>query len=273
MTFDQNNPWIKRNITYIYGVPYVAFGFWFGNKMLGEREKVYKKLVANIGPPFYLITIDNISDFEFPKHPFNPAVTFTLKNKKGLSGVHLSDYFRTYISYHYGGAYHDIKLRMENQSISTCWEIFEDPNVWVVGMPNRRGGASDPEVIDYIINHETYNPNTTLTEKGKWNYRNLKDDRLIGNGGWIARPKTLLFQKVNDFVEIRLKKLFQMIRSNPVENFKRCCLNGEVFMYPVAWAALQGNIFHPYQVIYFSHINRNMPIFEKAQYRHSSENV
>ena len=102
--------------------------------MQGEREHVYRKLATNIGPPFYLITTDNISDFENPKHPFNPAIKYTLKYKKGLSGNHLADYFRQYISYHYGGAYHDIKLRLKTQSISKCWDIFDDPNIWVVGI-------------------------------------------------------------------------------------------------------------------------------------------
>ena len=77
--YSTHNPWTKRNISYINGVPYVAFGFWFGGRMHGERAKVYKQLRANIGPPFYLITIDNISEFEAPKHPFNPAVKYTLK--------------------------------------------------------------------------------------------------------------------------------------------------------------------------------------------------
>ena len=74
------DPWIKRNISYINGVPYVAYGFWFGDKMLGERERVYKQLKAYIGPPFYLITVTNISDFESREHPFNPAVKYTFKH-------------------------------------------------------------------------------------------------------------------------------------------------------------------------------------------------
>ena len=74
------NPWIERNISYINGVPYVAYGFWFGDKMLGERERVYKQLKANIGPPFYLITVTNVRDFESPEHPFNPAVKYTFKH-------------------------------------------------------------------------------------------------------------------------------------------------------------------------------------------------
>ena len=241
--------------------------------MKGEREKVYKQLVANIGPPFYLITIENISDFESPEHPFNPVVKYTLKYKKGLSGNHLADYFRTYLSYHYGGAYHDIKLRLSNQSISRYWEIFKDSNIWVIGMPNLQGGAGDPEIFEHILRHEGNGSDLMLTKDGKWDYRNMVDSKLICNGGWIARPKTTLFKKVNNFVEMRLDGRFKMVQTHPVHGFTRCCQKNEVPGYPIFWTAIQGTIFHPYQLVYFSHINRSMERYTTALYYHDTENA
>ena len=241
--------------------------------MQGERENVYRNLATNIGPPFYLITTDNISDFENPKHPFNPTVKYTLKHKKGLSGNHLADYFRQYISYHYGGAYHDIKLRLKTQSISKCWDIFEDPNIWVVGMPNLLGGVGDLEVYDYILRHEGNNTDVMLTKDGKWDDSNMIDSKLICNTGWIARPRNTLFEKVTYFLEMRLAKLFPKIQIHPVQNFSRCCLNNEVPEYPVGWTEVQGNVFHPYQLVYFSHINRSMPRYENTWYRHITEDI
>ena len=267
------NPWIKRNVSYINGVPYVAYGFWFGDKMLGERAKVYNQLIANIGPPFYLITIANISDFESPVHPFNSAVKYTLKYKKGLSGNHLSDYLRQYISYHYGGAYHDIKLRLKTQSISKYWDIFKDPNIWVVGMPNLMGGAGDLEIFEYIFKNEGNGTDLILSKDGKWNEDNMIDSKLICNGGWISRPKNTLFKKVNHFVERRLNSVFSEIQANPVNDFSRCCTQKEVSGYPLDWTALQGKVFHPYQLVYFSHIDRSMQRYEKSLYRHNSEDV
>ena len=241
--------------------------------MLGERAKVYLQLIANIGPPFYLITIDNISDFESPDHPFNTAVKYTLKYKKGLSGNHLADYLRTYLSYHYGGAYHDIKLRLKTQSISKYWDIFEDPNIWVVGMPNLMGGAGDQEIFEYIMKNEGNNTDLMVSKDGKWNEDNMIDSKLICNGGWIARPKSTLFKKVNHFVEMRLNGVFRKIQANPVHNFSRCCLRNEVSGYPLNWTSIQGQVFLPYQLVYFSHINRSMQRYEKSLYRHDSENV
>ena len=271
--FKSNNPWINRNISFINGVPFVAYGFWFGGVMLGERKKVYDQLIANIGPPFYLITVANVSDFESLDHPFNPLVKYTLKNKKGLSGNHLSDYFRNYISYHYGGAYHDIKIRLKHQSISKYWKIFEDPNIWVVGMPNLLGGAGDDEIFEHILKNEGDNTDLVLFKNGKWNEENMVDSKLICNGGWIARPKTKLFEKINSFIEIRLNSASEMIKKHQVPNFSRCCPKKEVLGYPISWTALQGKIFHPYQLVYFSHIDRSMIRYETALYRHNSEDT
>ena len=64
-----------------------------------------------------------------------------------------------------------------------------------------------------------------------------------------------------------MKKIIQ----HPVDNFTRCCQNGEVPGYPIPWAALQGGIFHPYQAVYFSHISRQMPRYQFAAYMDKSE--
>ena len=88
--------------------------FWFlvRKKILGNRLKVFYELAKNIGPKFILITQENVEQFDHAIVKFHPAVKYTLKNKKGLSGNHLSDYLRVYISYYYGGAYHDIKINL-----------------------------------------------------------------------------------------------------------------------------------------------------------------
>lgn len=97
--------------------------------MEGNRAKAYEELGVNLGTKFVLITEKNISEFEVEEHPFHPAVKYTLKWKKGLSGNHISDYIRIYMSYYFGGAYNDIKLRLKHQSIAECWDVFKDPNI------------------------------------------------------------------------------------------------------------------------------------------------
>ena len=243
--------------------------------MKGNRLRSFEQLKANVGTPFVLITQVNINEFELKSHPFHPIVRYTLQHKKGLSGVHMSDYFRIYFSYHYGGAYHDIKSRSKAQSIANCWKLFNDPNVWVVGMAELHGvvAAGDKEVMSYILHHEAYHPNLRRLKNGKWHDTNLDENNLISNCAWVARPKTDLFKKVNSFAEKRLDDLQKTIKINPVSNFKRCCIYGENFGYPVAWTAILGNIFHPYQAVYQSHINRSMPWFTRTKHTDKSENT
>ena len=267
----KTNPWSARNISYINGVPFVSFGFWFGGKMKGNRLKVFNELVKNIGTKFVLITQENVEQFEHDIFKFHPAVRYTLKNKKGLSGPHMADYLRIYISYHYGGAYHDIKLRLKSQSISHCWKYFNDSNVWIVGMPNKGGDAGYSNVKKYILKHENLSNQFIFSKDGGWGAPNSKDNRLIGNGAWIARPKTDIFKKVNEFAERQLDKWLGKIVLHPVVNFTRCCQKGEVPGYPIQWAAILGGIFHPYQAVYFSHISREMPRYQFAQYMDESE--
>ena len=99
MIDSSHNPWNGRGIAYNNGVPFVTYGFWFGDKMQGNRLRVFEQLKANVGTPFVLITQVNITEFELKEHPFHPVVRHTLQHKKGLSGNHMSDYFRIYIAY------------------------------------------------------------------------------------------------------------------------------------------------------------------------------
>ena len=70
----KTHPRFARNISYINGVPFVSFGFWFGGKMEGNRLKVFKELVKNIGPKFVLITQENVEQFEHDIFKFHPAI-------------------------------------------------------------------------------------------------------------------------------------------------------------------------------------------------------
>ena len=264
--------WEYMNILCNNGVPFVSYAFWFGGSMKGNRRHSYEQLKSNIGTPFLLFTENNISKLEVKGHPFHPAVKYTLKYKKGLSGNHLSDYFRIYMSYHFGGAYHDIKSRLDTQSIEESWRYFINSNIWVVGMAEIGWVAGDSDVKEYILQQEKTGKNDLIVSPdGKWDDQNLKETNLISNGAWIARPKTDLFKKVNSFAEKRLTGWYQEIKRYPVLNFKRCCLRNETYGYPVHWTGLQGSIFHPYQAVYRSHIIRDLPWYDLQGTFHYSD--
>ena len=185
----------------------------------------------------------------------------------------MADYFRIYISYHFGGAYHDIKLRLKTQSIADCWNLFNDTDIWVVGMPNIGGVSGAEKVKQYILENEINGTDLIISKDGKWDKKNSNEKNLVGNGAWIARPMTEIFQKVNAFAEKRLDRWFEKIKEHPVLHFARCCQKGEVPGYPVYWSAILGDIFHPYQAVYLSHVHRGMPRYQSAAYQDKSENV
>ena len=138
-------------------------------------------------------------------------------------------------------------------------------------MPNKGGDAGYVNVKNYILKHENLSNQFIFSKDGGWGAQNSKDNRLIGNVAWIARPKTDIFKKVNEFAEKQLDKWLEKIVLHPVVNFTRCCQNGEVPGYPIQWAAILGGIFHPYQAVYFSHISREMPRWQYAPYIDESE--
>ena len=126
---DSTNLWRANGISFRNGVPFVTYSFWFGDQVRGKRKEALESFKENIGTPFWLFTQENISDFELANHPFHPAAKYTLENNVGLSGVHLSDYLRHYFSYHFGGAYHDIKPRTKSQSIQVSKLILASTEI------------------------------------------------------------------------------------------------------------------------------------------------
>lgn len=140
-----------------HGVPFVTYAIWVGGEpMKGNRLEAFNCLKENIGTPLTLLTMENIFNFEVKDHPFHPIVKYTLEKGEGLSGVHLSDYFRNYISFHHGGAYQDIKPRKE--SIAHCWDEFSDPNIWLIGEP------TEPEWKNLVAAHKLKSGNFLLDE-------------------------------------------------------------------------------------------------------------
>ena len=260
---DHQNPWLTADK--LFGVPLLTYAFWFGGKMGEKRLDVLNQIKANVGTPVVLITAGNVTEFEVKEHPFHPIVKYSLENKKGLSGNHLSDYFRLYIGYHWGGHYTDLKGRDSTQGARAAWDAFKDDRIWLVGMKWTGNLAADSEVEDYILQNKEDTPDfkkLKLTADGKWDQKNYKP-YVVSNGGWIIRPASLIIKKVMDYLEKeRMTDQFSIqIKQHPVADFKRCCQNNEVPGYPVTWAALMGSVFEPYQALFRSHINADLPMF------------
>lgn len=203
--------------------PEIIFGFWTGeNEITPNRKRCIKSIEEFAGIPFKLITPDNINNYVSAHNPLHPAYEY-------LSMVHRSDYLRCYFMHHHGGGYIDIK------EIDTSWsKAFNKLNAlqdkWIIGYP---------ELAPSMIPHQD----------GKFG-RDLKKNyfRIIGNAGFIFKPKSPFSKEWLTLVEEILSKNFDLLKKNPGNIY------GNNIGYPLKWAEIQGNIFHPLCLKYQEYI-------------------
>jgi hypothetical protein len=193
-------------------VPKLVWTFWFGGKeMSTNRSKALSTIEEKLRVPVILLTDTNIT--EFLRWPVPIYVHF-------LSGNHRSDYFRVYFMYHYGGAYTDVKHM--GQPWDTFYEIFdEDPNVWIIGAPEIRGGVAWPPGPYKYPGDEYY----------------LK---MISNGFMISRPKNPCMEEVHRMQKEILAEKAKDIVAHPPPEPGRCCQGIDSKGYPIRWAELMG---------------------------------
>jgi hypothetical protein len=230
------------NIEFINGVPKVVFVCWFGGyqvdnqKMSKNRFEAFKSLVENIGVPVILITSNNYPSFLTKSRPIHKS--FDL-----LSGVHKSDYMRTYLLHHYGGGYHDIKHREE--SWQDCWGdwLFDD-NIWIFGRrENNKGAIGYPPNARHIRNH--YN-------------------KLVTMGWVICKPNTkfteTLIRKIEDVLDQKYLELVAHPGVNSAGYYHENPFQmAEENNYPLRWLEIMGEISHPLMLVVIDHIKYGLP--------------
>jgi hypothetical protein len=231
--------------------------FWFGKSMTGLRLNAFHNLQQNIGVPVTLITEDDIYRYNLTSDPIHPGWKY-------LSGIHKGDYLRVYFMHHYGGGYHDIKFH-NNIPWTTFFEAADnDSSIWVTGIREHSSGG-----IACDEGHRRY-PETWTCDQVKSNWENL-----VSNGAYIIKRNTTLTQqwmkRANDVLDSKL----ELLKLHPPP-WSRCCLapfTPESVAYPIRWAELHGEIFHPLQHIYSDHIRYNLPRWTSESYSDPSENV
>lgn len=206
-------------------VPEILWVFWFGPPMSTNRARAFSTMEQILELPLILIKEDNLNSFT--KWPVHPAVEY-------LSGNHKSDYFRVYFMYYYGGAYSDIKHQVE--SWRKYFVLFENPEVWMVGVPEFPGG-------------EAFLPDKEYPK----NYYKI----LMSNCFMISRPMNEYLEEVhrlqNEDLDVRLPEL----KLHPSPDAGRCCQE-DPRGYPIRWAELMGELMHWVAKDYYKHFKRVM---------------
>lgn len=228
------------NIETINGVPKVVFVIWFGHTettpmFTVRRYHALQSLISNIGVPVIMITQENYKNFEKRDYPYHPAFNY-------LSGVHKSDYIRTYLLYHYGGGYHDIKFREE--SWKDEWEKFKDANISIIG---RREKSQDVIVGDINI---------------KQNY-----DNFITMGWIICRPYINYTEKMLETIENILTKNFEKLKQFPAPEPRYIKPDDDENAYPLKYNELLTPHMYHLQTENKDHIEYTLPDALKKTYK------
>ena len=93
--------------------------------------------------------------------------------------------------------------------------------------------------------------------------------QLVSNGVYIMRPNTSLTREWLDNIEYHLDLKYDLIMTNPAP-YQRCC-NGIHTSYPIRWAELHGEAFHPLQFKYRDHIAMGLPRWAFGEYKGEGE--
>jgi hypothetical protein len=211
--------------------------------MSAVRKGALKSMVDNLEVPIKLITVNNLQEYNIHSDPIHNEIF-----KENLSGIHKADYLRAYFMRHYGGGYHDIKYT--SHSWQHQFNVFSDSNVWLYG--TYENGPND-----IACDPETAKPLTCEAVRQTW-------DKLVSNGIYIMRPQTPIAIEWLSIINHRLDLYTSDLHKHPAPS-SRCCQiqeNG----YPIRWAELHGEQFHPLQIKYLDHVRKGLPRWDTIPY-------
>ena len=194
----------------------VIYCFWTGdNEMSSTRKECLEQLKSKVGVPVKLITPQNLDGFILPKHPLHRAY-------KNLSCVHKADYLRCYFMHHHGGGYTDIKKH--KHSWVDAFDKLNNFKFEMLGYPSTR--LKD---VAYI----NLNGDLKKDIKRHWRY-------TIGVGAFICRPYSSFTTEWYNELMVRMDYYADALEKTP--GIDVC---GKNKGYPIRWANILAEIFHP----------------------------
>lgn len=215
----------------------IIYIFWTGdNEITPNRLSGIRALEACSNVEVRLITTQNLADYIKPEDPLPDAYQY-------LSLNHKSDYLRSYFMHHYGGGYADIKTYYH--SWVSAFEKLEKSEAYAIGYREVGfWGAANQSIENKQLKSDlrTY-----------WRL-------LIGNGAFICRPYTKLTAEWHAEAKRRLVENTTNLQQHPAKDFF-----GSNSDYPLPWASMQGEIFHPLCLKYHDKLlvdNALKPSFE-----------
>lgn len=199
-----------------------TFCLWTGDEQMSEnRIRALWTIFSNLGSPVAFVNRGTIDEWVKPEHPLHPSYPF-------LSSTHKADYLRCYLMHYYGGGYTDVKIT------TRPWQGFFE------ALAQSDKLALGYQELAHGIPHVEGPFGDVLRASHK---------ELIGLCAFIFRGQTELTYEWLIRTEMLLDaKLAQLERSpaqHPQDQTGVTLPNGQTSTYPLRWAELLGEIFHP----------------------------
>ncbi len=213
------------------------FCLWTGNdEMSPNRIQALWSIFNQTGCSVIYINQNNLNSWIKPEYPIHPAYNF-------LSSTHKSDYLRCYFMHHYGGGYTDIKKT--NVNWHPFFEKIEKSHKYALGYRELAHGI--PHLTGQIGDE----------------IRTVHN-QLIGLCSFIFKKNTPLTHNWLDKMHGLLDEKYPLLNANPalhpMDQTDAILPNGIKSKYPLRWAELLGEIFHP--LIY---LNKELLIIDNIE--------
>lgn len=221
-------------------IPKKLFCFWTGNSPMSDKRKQCFDTMINSQLEVVLITPENLNSYILPCAPLHNSYKY-------LSETHKADYLRTYFMNFYGGGYSDIK-KINDSWIPAYNDLNKNTNMWINGVRefNKSGIPPIPDNNLYKVLVKDYT-------------------KLLSNGSYICRPHTNLtetwYKTMIRKMDMVSEKLEKYPARYPQEEYS------DSYPYPLRWAELLGEIFHPLCHLYSDHALYTLPPLEYSNYR------
>ena len=213
-------------------IPHV-FLCWTGSTpMSAQRARRLEEFKSKVGLPTTLITPENLAQWTIWE-PLHEAYQY-------LHETHKADYLRTYLLHFWGGGYSDIKATTANWQ-PALEALNAQPEMWITGYPEIRGGAAWGPAEDYT--------------------------KLIGNGAYIAKPRTLFTTQWYTRQQQLLTQRLPQLKAS----YQKWGLPGpqgnDAPDYPINWNEMLGHIFHEVNHKFSARCLQGLPISQFSDYR------
>lgn len=198
------------------------FCLWTGDEMMSDnRLRALWTIFSNAGCSVSFVNKQGISDWVKTDFPLHPAFPY-------LSSTHKSDYLRCYLMHHFGGGYTDIKLTTKRWS--GFFDLLE---------------ASDKLALGYVeVAHGIPHVDGEFGDLLRRSHA-----ELIGLCAFIFRKNTPLtaewLAQTHRLLDAKLPLLRQHPAQHPMDQTGVILPDGKPSLYPLRWAELLGEIFHP----------------------------